>query len=71
MAGLPERVRFLEEKGCFEEAVRLINKILTENEALPSALESRLEWEPERIERIKRDYALSWKDAFESLKNQI
>ena len=71
VAGLPERVRFLEEKGCFEEAVRLINKILTENRTLPSALESRLEWEPERIERIKRDYALSWKDAFESLKNQI
>lgn len=71
VAGLPERVRRLEEKGCFEEAVRLINKVLTENKGLPSALRSRLEWEPERIERIKRDYTLSWKEAFKSLKNQI
>ena len=71
VAGLPERVHYLEEKGCFKEAVCLINKILTQNRMLPSALKSRLEWEPERIERIKRDYTLSWGDAFESLKNQI
>lgn len=71
VAGLPEKVRRLEEKGRFKEAVRLINKILTENKAIPSALKSRLEWEPERIERIKKDYTLSWREAFESLKNQI
>ena len=71
VAGLPEQVRYLEEKGCFKDAIRLINKILTENKTLPSVLKSILEWEPERIERIKRGYALSWKEAFESLKNQI
>jgi hypothetical protein len=71
VAGLPERVRRLEEKGRFKDAVCLIDKILTENESLPSALKSRLEWEPERIERIQKGYTLSWKGAFGSLKNHI
>jgi hypothetical protein len=57
VAGLPERVHYLEEKGCFEDAVRLIDKILTENRMLPCALRSRLGWELQRIERIKKDYA--------------
>jgi len=69
--GIPEKVRYLEEQGFFRDAVRLINKILAENKGLPSMLKSRLEWEPERIERIKKNYALSRKQAFESLKKQI
>lgn len=71
IAGLPEKIRYLEEQGFFRDAIRLINKILTENKGLPSMLKSRLEWEPERIERIRRDYALSRREAFESLKSQI
>ncbi len=71
VVGLPEEIRCLEEKGCFKDAVHLINKILTENKRLPSILRSRLEWETERIERIKKDYGLSRRDAFKSLKNRI
>jgi hypothetical protein len=71
VAGLPEKVRYLEGKGCFKDAISLINKILTENKRLPTLLKSRLEWEMERIERIKKDYTLSQKEAFESLKTQI
>lgn len=71
IAGLPEKVRYLEEKGLFKDAIHLVNKILAENKGLPSLLKSRLEWEPERIERTKRDYTLSRKEAFESLKTQI
>jgi hypothetical protein len=71
IAGIPEKIRYLEEQGFFRDAIRLINKILAENKGLPSMLRSRLEWEPERIERIKNDYALSRKEAFESLKRQI
>ncbi len=71
IAGIPEKVRYLEEQGFFRDATCLINKILAENKALPSMLKSRLEWEPERIERIRKDYALSRKQAFESLKKQI
>jgi hypothetical protein len=70
-AGLPEQVRRLEEKGRFKDAVCLIDKILAKNESLPSALKSRLEWEPERIKRMQKGYALSWNEAFESLRNQI
>lgn len=68
VAGLPERVRYLEQKGLFNDAIRLVNKILTENNRLPTLLKSRLEWETERIERIKKDYTLSQEEAFESLK---
>jgi len=71
IACLPEKVRYLEGKGLFRGAVRLINQILAENKRLPSMLKSRLEWEPERIERIKRDYTLSQKEAFQSLRSQI
>ena len=71
IAGLPERVRYLEAKGLFKDAIHLVNKILAENKGLPSMLKSRLEWEPERIERTKKDYTLSRKEAFESLKAQI
>jgi len=71
ITGLPGKIRCLEEKGLFKEAIHLINKILSENKELPSMLKSRLEWEPERIERIKKDYMLSRKEAFESLKGKI
>jgi hypothetical protein len=71
VAGLPEQVRRLEEKGRFKDAVCLIDKILAKNESLPSALKSRLEWEPERIKRMQKGYALSWKEAFGSLRNRI
>jgi len=71
IAGMPEKVRYLEEQGFFRDATCLIKKILAENKGLPSMLKSRLEWEPERIERIRKDYAPSRKQAFESLKKQI
>ena len=71
IAGLPERVRHLEEKGLFRDAIHLINQILAESKGLPSMLRSRLEWESERIKRVRKDYALSRKEAFKSLKSQI
>ena len=71
VAGLPERVRRLEEKGSFKQAIRLVNEILVEKDELPSMLRSRLEWEPERVERVRADYGLSWDEAFETLKNWI
>lgn len=48
IAGLPEKVCRLEEKGCFIDAARLINRILAENKGLPCMLKSRLEWELEK-----------------------
>ena len=71
IARLPEKVLHLEERGEFKDAARLINKILKENSKLPSLLKSRLEWETERINRIKKDYTLSTKKAFQSLKKWI
>jgi len=64
-------VAALEEKGYLKEAINLVNKILTENKRFPTLLKSRLEWEPERIERIKKDYTLNQEETFESLKTQI
>ena len=71
IAGLPERVRYLEEKGLFNDAIHLVNKILTEKNRLPTLLKSRLEWETERIERIRKDYPLSQEEALESLRNPV
>ncbi|MCD6445224.1 transglutaminase domain-containing protein [Candidatus Bathyarchaeota archaeon] len=72
VAGLPENVQRLEENGNFKAAALLINKILKENnERLPEILKRRLEWEIERIERVKKDYTLTLKDAFNSLKDNI
>ena len=71
IAGIPEKVRYLEEQGFFKDATCLINKILTENKGLPSMLKSRLEWEPERIERIKKDYALVENKPSNLLKNRF
>lgn len=71
IVGLPERVRHLEEKGLFRDAIHLIDKILAESKRLPSMPRSRLEWESERIKRIRNDYRLSRREAFESLKSQI
>jgi len=70
-AGLPDRVRRLEENGLFEEAVTTINQILGEGRRLPGLLKSRLEWELERIRRVKWDYSLSEEEAFASLREQI
>jgi len=71
VAGLPERVRYLEEKGLFNDAILLVNMILTEKNRLPTLLRSRLEWETERIERIRKDYTLGREEAFDSLKNSV
>lgn len=65
--GLPERVRQLEERGLFNEAVLLLRNILREKDALPTLLASRLQWEFERIERTKNDYRLSREDAIQIL----
>jgi len=71
VAGLPEIIRYLEEQGSFTDAIRIINKFLAESERLPNILKLRLKWEIERIERIKKDYTLTMKDAFELLKSKI
>ncbi|MBO3841932.1 MAG: transglutaminase domain-containing protein [Candidatus Brockarchaeota archaeon] len=71
VAGLPDAVRRLEEKGLFEEAVSAINRLLSDGRTLTTLLRSRLEWELERIMRVKWDYCLSKKDAFKSLSEQI
>jgi transglutaminase-like putative cysteine protease len=69
--GLPDRIRRLEEDGLFEEAVTAINQILREGRRLPSFLKSRLEWELERIRRIRWDYSLSEEEAFALLKERV
>jgi len=71
IAGLPDRVRYLEARGLFSDARRLIERILAENAELPDIMRHRLEWELERIERIKKDYTLSQRDALESLSGRI
>lgn len=70
-AGLPDRVRRLEENGLFEEAATTINQILGEGRRLPGLLKSRLEWELERIRRVRWDYSLSEEEAFASLRDRI
>jgi hypothetical protein len=71
IVGLPERIRHLEEKGLFRDAIHLMKKILAESKGLPSMLRSRLEWESERIKRIRNGYTLSRREAFDSVKSQI
>ncbi|MEM4610479.1 MAG: hypothetical protein QW190_06300, partial [Thermoproteota archaeon] len=71
VAGLPDLLRRLEEKGLFKEAVNVINRLLAGERVLPKVLRSRLEWELERIKRIEWDYFLSKEDAFKLLKEQI
>jgi len=72
VAGLPEEVAFLEARGEFKEAGEVIRRILnTRSERLPSLLKERLEWELERIERIKRDYPFNREKAFNLLKDHI
>jgi len=71
VASLPDRVRNLEERGLFNEAKRLANRILVERAELPTALASRLRWEPERIDRISKDYALTPDEAFGSVRVPI
>lgn len=71
MAGLPDLVHRLEEKGLFKEAVNVINRLLAVERVLPKVLRSRLEWELERIKRIEWDYFLSKEDAFKLLKERI
>lgn len=71
VAGLPDRVRHLEENGLFEEAVDEVSRMLDEGRRLPWLLKSRLEWELERIKRVKWDYSLSEEEAFDTLRSQI
>lgn len=71
VAGLPDAIRRLEEKGLFKEAVGAINRLLSEGRLLPKVFRSRLVWELERIKRVEFDYCLSKEDAFRSLKEQI
>lgn len=67
VAGLPEKVRELEERGLFKEAILLLRNILRDRHALPALLTSRLQWEFERIERTKNDYRLSREEAHQIL----
>jgi len=71
IAGLPDEIRRLEEKGEFNEAIRMMRKTLAHSTGAPRVLKSRLRWEPERLKRIERDYALSKEEAFRSLKAKI
>lgn len=70
-AGLPDSVRRLEESGQFDEATRMIERILARNKSAPDILKSRLRWEPERLDRIRKDYSLTEEEAFRSLRTKI
>jgi len=70
-AGLPDSVRRLEESGQFNEATQMIERILAENKGAPLILTSRLRWEPERLDRIRKDYSLSEEEAFRSIRTKI
>ncbi|OYD14396.1 hypothetical protein CH333_08120 [candidate division WOR-3 bacterium JGI_Cruoil_03_44_89] len=68
-ARLPEDIRRLEDVGDFRAAIKRIEKTL-EGE-LPSLLRKRLEYEFEHIERLKKDYSIGKKRAFQLLKKEI
>lgn len=70
VVGLPDNIRRLEEQGHFDEAIDLIKRILSKR-TKPHILISRLEWELERIWRIKKDYSLDEDDVFRLLKEKI
>lgn len=66
---LPEDIRRLEDIGDFRTAVKRIEKTL--EGSLPSLLRKRLEYEFERINRVKKDYSIGKKKAFQLLKKEI
>ncbi|MEA3432718.1 MAG: transglutaminase-like domain-containing protein [candidate division WOR-3 bacterium] len=66
---LPENIRRLEDSGGFRTAVKRIEKTLEGD--LPSLLRKRLEYELERINRVKKDYGIGKKKAFQLLKKEI
>lgn len=68
---LPEDIRRLVEMGDFKGAVRRIERILKEDERLPKLLRERLEYEIERLERVRKDYPLTREEAFNKLKKEI
>ncbi len=66
---LPEDIRRLEALGDFKSAIKRIEKTLRSE--LPSLLRRRLEYELERINRLKRDYSIGEKRAVQLLKKEI
>jgi len=66
---LPEDIRRLEDIGDFKNAIKRIEKTL--NSKLPLLLRRRLEYELERINRVKKDYRIGKKKAFQLLKKEI
>jgi transglutaminase-like putative cysteine protease len=66
---LPEDIRLLEDIGDFKSAIKRIKKTL--DNGLPLLLRERLEYEFERIKRVKKDYSIGKKRAFQLLKKEI
>lgn len=66
---LPEDIRRLEDKGDFRSAIKRIEKTLKGE--LPSLVRRRLEYEFERINRIKKDYSIGKERAVKLLKKEI
>ena len=66
---LPEDVEKLERLGLFDAAKLKINELLKRD--LPVDMRRRLEYELERIERLKKDYCVSEEEAFERLKKEF
>ncbi len=68
-ARLPQEVEKFIHMGMFQTAKKLIDRLLRKE--IPDDLRRRLEYELERIERLKKDYSITEKEAKEILRKEI
>jgi len=66
---LPEKIKREEYSGNFSIALKMIDGYLGKN--IPGILKKRLEWEKERIKRIRYDYSLSKQKALEIIRKDF
>src|SRR6266699_1936742 len=65
-----EQMNQLEMKGQFKQAAGLLTKAL-QGKSLPSAERKKLEFELDRLDRIKKDFPYTKESLFEELKNSV
>ena len=68
-ARLPEDIKKSINMGMFQTAREIINRLLTKD--IPQDLKERLEYEIERMERIRKDYNIPEDEARDILKKEI
>src|SRR2546423_243539 len=69
-SGMMDRVNQYESRGQFKEAAAALTKVL-QNTDLPPAERKTLEFELDRLERIKKDYPFTKDSLFAELKKSV